>query len=131
MTVEKRFEELGLLGAEISDLVLVPQEKLLLGISIISSDRKFIDDCELQFNRVFYSAINATAVPWFGIISECSAHKESKFMGDMISENKLVFVKLNEFYHFSIHTDKARIDVIAEEFTFSVLRRGEISGACC
>jgi len=125
MDIIDKFKELPFSQAAISSFLFVPSEKIVLGVEVILDKENFCDDCELQFNRILHHSIQVTGNPWFGIVKEYSITKESEYMNSITTNNKPVFVKIGDFYHFSILTDNAKLDILAESFTFSVIRRAD------
>lgn len=129
-TIQERFESLGIAGNGIASLRAVPGTSLSLHISVVSSDRKTIEECELQFLRVLHSEVNAQGIPFFEIIVANRVLEDSSYLQDVLENHEPHFIQTGEFHHFVLELSNGFIYVIAEDFSFSVLKKNKISGYC-
>lgn len=131
LEIAQRFASLKLGGCCVVSFGLQRTEKLVICLEKVDMKERLTWDSELQFNRVKVSMIdaNATVSKGFGNIISFHAHVDSlilrKYLEDI--ENKyLVGHVPEEFIHFSVISEHAKFEVIAADFSFSIVDRGTI-----
>lgn len=124
------YKKLPLLGAQVSSFVFTPYEKIVLGLSVIHPDIKKIDTCELQFNRIHNLLMAVEIFDFLGEIEKFLVSCNPDFLKQKTEDKEYPYEQLCSLCFFSIITKKGEIDVIAEDFKFSVIRRSQIMGAC-
>lgn len=118
-----RFMSLNLAGCEITDLFIRGNAKCALGLSIADAANKKAAQCELAFVRMRTHSIKIDNDLWLGIIVNYDAEiyegKEGT-EGDNGDENGI-----SGLYSFRIMLDNGEIDIVSEDFVFSILQEVE------
>ena len=113
------FESLKLEDYDVWSLTMKP-EVIMLEIADVTSHERFVNICELQFNRVVDSVIKTSGSPHLEKIIGHRAHDQSPFLTRSLQKEMAKFLDPKKVFHFEINFKMGGLDVAAEECKLSV-----------
>ena len=103
-------------------------QKIVIALIVVDEAGKESADCELQFNRVRDSMIDARGARGFGRIISYDAANDSPYLRTVKARAGSRFRPNEELIHFSVCSEHATLNIIAPDFTFAVTDKGIIIG---
>ena len=118
----KNFDELEIDRAFISELTIVPSKKIRMTLlrGPREENAQVGREYDLQFSRVHDVTLNLQARPWLEIVSH-NLLSESKYLTSYFEIHPEAEGRITKSRHFQVICDEGQIDVIAEEFSISLV----------
>lgn len=124
------FNELPIVNSIVRDLFIEPYHRVALEVAIIDEKEDLMEFFELRFCRVLYFSMNIESDKDYGTITSTSVSSESFYLLNILKYSRTNYVQKSPFYHFSLEMTSGLLDIVAEEFTFSLFKVLPIHGSC-